>query len=67
MSKSKPSPAASHRRRKRSTFVRQVTRGALFAISLTAAQLALEESLVPRLFDRGLLDRLKAPLSRHHE
>jgi hypothetical protein len=44
-----------------------VTRGALLAVSLKAAQLAAEETTKFRMFDRQLVDRLKPPLTRYHE
>jgi len=44
-----------------------VTRGALLAVSLKAAQLAAEEATKFRMFDRQLVDRLKPPLTRYHE
>jgi len=47
--------------------LRRVTRGALLAVSLKAAQLAAEEATKFRMFDRQLVDRLKPPLTRYHE
>ncbi len=44
-----------------------MTHSALLAVSLKAAQFSGEEGLKQRMFDRGLLDRLKAPLTRYHE
>lgn len=58
-----PSPAP----RRSVRIMRRVTHGALLAVGLKAAQLAGETNAVPRLFDRGLLDRLHAPLTRYHE
>ena len=48
-------------------FLRRMTHGALLAMSLKAAQLAAEEASTFRVFDRGLVDRLKSPLTRVHE
>ena len=61
-------PFAAHARpKKKAKLLRQVARGALLAVSLTAVQFGAEEKLEQRMFDRGLLDRLKAPLTRYHE
>ena len=45
----------------------RLARGALVAMSLQAAQIAVEEAISHRLFDRSLVDRLKEPLTRYHE
>jgi len=53
---------------KKGVLVRQLTQGALLAVTLAAARLDGDEmSEKKRLFDPGLLDRLRAPLTRYHE
>ena len=48
--------------------VRRVAQSTLLAVTLAAAQLDTEEALEKkRLFDPGLLDRLRAPITRYHE
>lgn len=47
--------------------VRRVTHGALLVMGLKAAQLVAEESMMFRVFDPTLVDRLKAPLTRYHD
>ena len=64
---SRTSSAAAQRPKKKAKLLRHVARGALLAVSLTAGQFGMEEKLEQRMFDRGLLDRLKAPLTRYHE
>jgi hypothetical protein len=47
---------------------RRMAQGTLLAVTLATAQLDTEE--MPerkRLFDPGLLDRLRAPITRYHE
>ena len=56
------------KKRKNGVLVRRLTQGALLAVTLAAARLDIEEmSEKKRLFDPGLLDRLRAPLTRYHE
>ena len=62
-----PSPASQPAPGKRSGLWRRVTHSALLAVSLKAAQFSGEDGLKQRVFDRGLLDRLKVPLTRYHE
>lgn len=53
---------------KRRTLVRRMAQGTLFAATLAVARVDTEEmSDKKRLFDVGLLDRLRAPITRHHE
>jgi len=48
--------------------VRRTAQGALIAMSLTVAQLRWEESVLgDSFFDRHLVDRLQAPITRFHE
>jgi hypothetical protein len=49
--------------------VRRVAQGTLLAVTLASAQIDSEESTPERkrLFDAGLLDRLRAPITRYHE
>lgn len=53
---------------KRRALVRRMTQGTLLAITLAAARLDIEEqSDKRRLFDIGLVDRLRAPITRIRE
>jgi hypothetical protein len=48
--------------------VRRMAQGTLLAVTLAAASADLDEgSERKRLFDSGLLDRLRAPLTRYRE
>ena len=48
--------------------VRRVAQGTLLAVTLAATQSDRSETLErKRLFDAGLVDRLRAPLTRIHE
>jgi predicted SnoaL-like aldol condensation-catalyzing enzyme len=48
--------------------VRRMAQGTLLAVTLAATQSDTEETPdKKRLFDAGLLDRLRAPLTRIHE
>jgi hypothetical protein len=48
--------------------VRRMAHGTLLAVTLAAAHVDVDEvSERKRLFDSGLLDRLKAPLTRYRE
>lgn len=48
--------------------VRRVAQGTLLAVTLAATQADTEETPErKRLFDVGLVDRLRAPLTRIHE
>ncbi len=47
---------------------RRVAQGTLLAMTIVTAQLdTVEVGEKKRLFDSGLIDRLRAPLTRHHE
>lgn len=68
MTARKHAPSPEPRTKQKSGLVRRVTRSALLAISLTAAQVGTDDDeLAERMFDPHLLDRLKAPLTRYHE
>lgn len=47
--------------------VRRMTHGALLVMGLKAAQLVAEESMMFRVFDPTLVDRLRTPLTRYHD
>jgi len=48
--------------------VRRVAQGTLLAVTLVSTQTDVEETTgKQRLFAAGLLDRLRAPLTRHNE
>ena len=53
---------------KKRALVRRMTQGTLLAVTLAAIQLEGGKSnLKRRLFDSGLLDRLRAPLTRYRD
>ena len=48
--------------------LRRTTQGGLLAVSLTVAQLGWDETVAGEsFFQRNLVDRLEAPLTRWHE
>ncbi len=48
--------------------VRRVAQGTLLAMTIVTARIDTEEvGEKKRLFDSGLIDRLRAPLTRYHE
>lgn len=60
--------ASTPRKVKRRTVVRRVAQGTLLAVTIAAANFAVEEPVEKkRLFNVGLLDRLRAPVTRYHE
>ena len=55
-------------KRKGRAIVRRMAQGTLLAVTLVAAQIDTEDmSQKKRLFSAGLLDRLRAPITRYHE
>jgi|GEM_PF-2055467 len=66
-------PRASHKRpaapgKGRRQAARKLTQGTLLAAGLLAAQFSIPEiDSRFHMFDRGLVDRLHAPITRHHE
>ena len=53
---------------KKHALVRRVAQGTLLAVAIAAARLDVEDpNQKRRLFDSGLLDRLRMPLTRYHE
>ena len=62
------SASAKKLKAKSRTIVRRVAQGTLFAVTIATARLDVEElGEKKRLFDAGLLDRLRAPITRYHE
>ena len=54
--------------KKKARLVRRVAQGALLAVSFTAMQFFIEDSTdSKRLFDRHMVDNLRAPLTHYHE
>ena len=48
--------------------MRRVARGALLAVSFSALRFFVEDTAdSKRLFDRGMLDNLREPLTHYHE
>jgi hypothetical protein len=63
--KAKPTKAQAGKKR---SLVRRVAPGALLAMTLATAQIDGEDATKHfRLFDPGLLDRLRAPLTRFRD
>jgi len=71
--KNNPAKTASRRSRppfakKKARLVRRVAKGALLAVSFTALQYFSEDTTESRrLFDRRMVDSLRAPLTHYHE
>lgn len=63
-----PAAQSGGKARTAARLVRRTTQGALIAVSLTVAQLRWEENVLGDMFfDRHLVDRLQAPITRFHE
>jgi len=63
----KPKLPAGPKRRRSSGLIRQMTKSALLAVGLNAAQLLASEHSWRPMFAPGMIDRLKAPLTWYRE
>ena len=60
--------ASAPKKVKQRALVRRVAQGTLLAMTIVTARIDTEEiGEKKRLFDSGLIDRLRAPLTRYHE
>jgi hypothetical protein len=68
MAKNPEIPTARARAARRRLAVRRLAKSTLLAAGMAAAQFSIPE-MDPRfrMFDRTLVDRLQAPVTRHHE
>lgn len=60
---------AGPKKKQRAALARRVTQGTLLAMTIMTTQFDADESgeVRRRVFDAGLVDRLRAPLTRYHE